>query len=76
MGGRHTPASIGHPSGLEKKIMKTPVSVKYIYSDLTWPEVNEAVRMNKVILLPIDMTEQHGPHFPLDVDNLIAEFPM
>ena len=56
--------------------MKTPVSVKYIYSDLTWPEVNEAVRMNKVILLPIDMTEQHGPHFPLDVDILIAEFPM
>jgi len=46
---------------------------KYIYSDLTWPEVNEAVAMKKVILLPVGSTEQHGPHLPLDVDNLIAQ---
>jgi creatinine amidohydrolase len=45
---------------------------KYLYSDLTWPEVNEAVEQKKVILLPIGSTEQHGPHLPLDVDNLIA----
>jgi creatinine amidohydrolase len=45
---------------------------KYVYSDLTWPEVNDAVRQKKVILLPVGSTEQHGPHLPLDVDNLIA----
>lgn len=45
---------------------------KYLYADLTWPEVNEAVAMQKVILLPVGSTEQHGRHLPLDVDNLLA----
>lgn len=52
--------------------MAQSVAEKYVYSDLTWPEVNEAVSMNKVILLPVGTTEQHGPHLPLDVDNVIA----
>lgn len=45
---------------------------KYIYGDLTWPELDEAAGQKKVVLLPIGSTEQHGPHLPLDVDNLIA----
>jgi len=45
---------------------------KYLYADLTWPEVNDAVAMGKVIWLPIGSTEQHGPQLPLDVDNLLA----
>lgn len=45
---------------------------KYLYSDLTWPEIDEAARHKKVILLPVGSTEQHGPHLPLDVDNVIA----
>ena len=53
--------------------MSESTKEKHIYSDLTWPEVNEAVAMNKVILLPVGSTEQHGPHLPLDVDNLIVE---
>jgi creatinine amidohydrolase len=52
--------------------MTQSVSEKYIYSDLTWPEVNDAVERKKVILLPIGSTEQHGPHLPLDADNLFA----
>jgi creatinine amidohydrolase len=44
---------------------------KYVYSDLTWPEVNEAVLARKVVLLPVGSTEQHGPHLPLDVDNFL-----
>lgn len=49
-----------------------PVAEKFVYGDLTWPEVNDAVERHKVILLPIGSTEQHGPHLPLDVDNLIS----
>jgi creatinine amidohydrolase len=52
--------------------MAQTAAEKYLYSDLTWPEVNEAVEQKRVILLPIGSTEQHGPHLPLDVDNLIA----
>lgn len=45
---------------------------KYLYADLTWPEVSEAAALGKVILLPVGSTEQHGHHLPLDVDNLLA----
>jgi creatinine amidohydrolase len=45
---------------------------KIYYDELTWPEINEAVQAQKVLLLPIGSTEQHGPHLPLDVDNFLA----
>jgi creatinine amidohydrolase len=45
---------------------------KFLYDDLTWPEINEAVLARKVVLLPIGSTEQHGHHLPLDVDNFLA----
>ncbi len=45
---------------------------KYLYDELTWPEINEAALARKVVLLPIGSTEQHGHHLPLDVDNFLA----
>ena len=30
---------------------------QYLYDSLTWPEINEAVKAKKVILLPIGSTE-------------------
>lgn len=45
---------------------------KYLYADLTWPEINEAAVAKKVLLLPIGSTEQHGYHLPLNVDNFLA----
>ena len=52
--------------------MARSVTEQFMYADLTWPEINEAVALNKVILLPVGSTEQHGPHLPLDVDNFLA----
>lgn len=46
---------------------------EYRYDRLTWPEVNEAVGMQKVVLLPAGSTEQHGRHLPLDVDAFLVE---
>lgn len=51
--------------------MTSLAAQKYVYGDLTWPEVNDAVEMRKTILLPIGSTEQHGRHLPLDVDNVL-----
>jgi creatinine amidohydrolase len=45
---------------------------KFYYDELTWPEINEAVRAQKIVLLPIGSTEQHGYHLPLDTDNFLA----
>jgi creatinine amidohydrolase len=41
---------------------------EYRYEKLTWPEINEAVELGKVCVLPCGAVEQHGPHLPLDVD--------
>jgi creatinine amidohydrolase len=38
---------------------------------MTWPEVNEAVRLEKVVLIPTGAMEQHGPHLPVDTDILL-----
>jgi creatinine amidohydrolase len=48
-------------------------TTEYRYNRLTWPEMNEAIAMQKVILLPTGSTEQHGHHLPLDTDVLLAE---
>ena len=49
-------------------------SVKEIYQfdELTWPEVNEAVEMDKIPIIPTGAVEQHGHHLPLKVDHLCA----
>ncbi len=42
------------------------------YELLTWPEINEAVAQEKVVVLPVGSVEQHGHHLPLDVDVRLA----
>jgi creatinine amidohydrolase len=41
---------------------------EYRYEKLTWPEINDAVELGKVCVVPCGSVEQHGPHLPLDVD--------
>ena len=45
----------------------------YEYNKLTWPEMNDAIEQQKVVLLPTGSTEQHGAHLPLDTDLFLAE---
>ena len=42
------------------------------YEKLTWPEVRQAAQERKSILLPVAAIEQHGPHLPIDTDNVAA----
>lgn len=41
---------------------------EYRYEKLTWPEINDAIDLGKVCIIPCGAVEQHGPHLPLDVD--------
>ncbi len=43
-------------------------STEYRYEKLTWPEINDAVDLGKVCIVPCGAVEQHGHHLPLDVD--------
>lgn len=42
------------------------------FERLTWPELNAAIGMGKVAVLPVGSTEQHGYHLPLDVDTKLS----
>ncbi len=44
----------------------------YKFDELTWPEVNEAVAIGKIPIIPTGSVEQHGPHLPLNVDHLCS----
>src|SRR6266516_860537 len=47
---------------------KSRAATAYRYEKLTWPEINDAIDLGKVCILPCGAVEQHGPHLPLDVD--------
>lgn len=48
--------------------MPRRAETEYRYEKLTWPEINDAVEMGKVCVIPCGSVEQHGHHLPLDVD--------
>jgi creatinine amidohydrolase len=48
--------------------MSNRAAAEYRYEKLTWPEINEAIALNKVCIIPCGAVEQHGDHLPLDVD--------
>ncbi len=48
--------------------MTSRAATEHRYAKLTWPEINDAVELGKVCVLPCGAVEQHGPHLPLDVD--------
>jgi len=48
--------------------MPSRAATEYRYEKLTWPEINDAIEMGKVCVVPCGAVEQHGPHLPLDVD--------
>jgi len=48
-------------------------SDEYRYNRLTWEEMNDAIEMQKLVVLPAGSTEQHGPHLPLDTDTFLCE---
>lgn len=46
--------------------------INYELAYMTRPEVEEAVKKIKTVILPFGATEQHGPHLPLGTDTFLA----
>jgi creatinine amidohydrolase len=49
-------------------VTATRARTEHRYEKLTWPEINDAVELGKVCIVPCGAVEQHGHHLPLDVD--------
>lgn len=45
---------------------------EYLLGRMTWEDVNDAVREGRVVLVPVGAIEQHGPHLPIDTDNVLV----
>jgi creatinine amidohydrolase len=43
-----------------------------LMSDMSWTEVEQALKERPIALLPVGNTEAHGPHLPVTADTLIA----
>jgi creatinine amidohydrolase len=43
-----------------------------VMSEMTWTEVDEAMKDRPVALIPVGATEAHGPHLPVSTDTVIA----
>jgi creatinine amidohydrolase len=46
---------------------------EYQYERLSWPEIDAAAEAGKMIVVPVGSTEDHGPHMPVDVDQVLPE---
>src|SRR5947208_1090235 len=62
------PAITDSPTAFTRENTMSRAATEYRYEKLTWPEINDAVDMGKVCIVPCGSVEQHGPHLPLDVD--------
>jgi creatinine amidohydrolase len=43
-----------------------------VMSEMTWMEVDEALKERPVALVPVGSIQAHGPHLPLSTDTVIA----
>ncbi len=43
-----------------------------VLAQMTWTEVDDAMKERPVALVPVGATQAHGPHLPLSTDSVIA----
>ena len=48
------------------------MSDNIVVSEMSWTEVDEALKERPVAILPVGAVEAHGPHLPLNTDTVIA----
>jgi creatinine amidohydrolase len=46
---------------------------KYVYREMTWPEIRAVASEDRVAVVPVATLEDHGPHLPVDTDVRIID---
>ena len=46
--------------------------MKTKFIDNTWPELEETIKNNPIVILPVAQVEEHGPHLPVGCDTFIG----
>ena len=54
--------------------MNTKPKNTFLCELMTWPEVEERLKLVDTAILPCGAIEQHGPHLPVDVDYFDAKY--
>lgn len=49
--------------------MKAKRVSKHQIDEMTWPEVKDAAKQGRIVIIPMAAIEQHGYHLPVDMDN-------
>jgi creatinine amidohydrolase len=49
------------------------MSKKFLYAEMTWPDIVRLAKEDRVAILPVATIEAHGPHLPLDTDVVICQ---
>ena len=48
--------------------------MSYFYGEQTRLEIEEHIKKNSVVILPVGTTEEHGMHLPVETDAMIARY--
>lgn len=46
---------------------------KYLFGEMTWPEIKQVIQEERVAVVPVAMIEEHGHHLPVDTDLVLAK---
>jgi creatinine amidohydrolase len=46
--------------------------LKDTMAEMTWPEIEEMVNQKAIVLIPVGVIEEHGPHLPHGTDIFVA----
>ncbi len=58
----------------KKMLSGDPYQKSYSWEHLSWPELEERLKIVDTAILPCGAIEQHGPHLPVDVDYFDANY--
>ncbi|MBR7143208.1 MAG: creatininase family protein [Clostridia bacterium] len=48
--------------------------MSFYFGEKNWPQIEEYVKKNAIVILPVGTTEEHGHHLPVETDAMIARY--